>query len=118
MKRLSILAMVAVLASGNLLASDAAVKIVNQSDWDIHELYLSSVDEDDWGPDQLGDDILEANGGRLTLHSIPCDKYDVNLVDEDQDECTLQGVALCGGKDTWVIDNSDLLTCQALTEDD
>jgi hypothetical protein len=95
--------------------SDSRVVIHNQSDWDIHQLYLSSVDDHEWGPDQLGEHIIPS-GGRFTLHSIPCDDYDVQLIDEDGDACVVGGVSLCGDRDSWVISNKDLLTCQAATE--
>lgn len=96
-------------------ASDSQVTIVNKSDWQIHQLFLSSVDEAEWGPDQLGNEIIDTDG-RFTLHGIPCDDYDVRLVDEDGDECVVGGVALCGDRDKWFITNDDLLTCQAETE--
>lgn len=95
--------------------SDSQVEIVNRSDWDIHQLYLSSVDEDEWGPDQLGDEIIPS-GGSFTLHSIPCDDYDVQLIDEDGDACVVSGVSLCGDSDRWIINNKDLLSCQVASE--
>jgi len=97
--------------------TDAAVAITNQSSWDLHHLFLSSVDEQEWGPDQLGEALI-ASGESFTLHGIPCDAYDVRLVDEDGDECVVEAVALCADEDAWVIDNSDLLGCQAATEDE
>lgn len=93
----------------------ATITIVNESSWDIHELYLSAVDKWLWGPDQLGPfDIIES-GGRYKLRGVPCDLYDVKIVDEDQDECIVGGVAICGVNDTWVITDEDLLACQLLT---
>ncbi|MBD8528001.1 hypothetical protein [Pseudomarimonas arenosa] len=97
------------------LAASSKVKIINQSDWEIHQLFLSPVDEEDWGPDQLGDQVI-GSGASFTLTGIPCDEYDVQLVDEDGDECVVGGVALCGDRENWVITNEDLLTCQVLTE--
>ena len=95
--------------------SNATVTIVNESNWDIHELYLSSVDDGDWGPDQLGAfDIIES-GASWQIRNIPCDRYDVKLVDEDQDECIVGDVAICGASDTWVVTDEDLLACQLLT---
>ena len=96
-------------------ASSSEVTIVNKSDWQIHQLYLSSVDEEEWGPDQLGEEVIDTDG-RFTLQGIPCDDYDVRLVDEDGDECVVGGVALCGDRDKWFITNDDLLACQAETE--
>jgi hypothetical protein len=103
-----------VAAKGSKL--DARVTVVNQSLWAIHELYLSSTDEDSWGPDQLGPTTIIGTGERYTINRIPCDTYDVKLVDEDGDECVVGGVALCAGNDTWVITNEDLLACQLATE--
>jgi hypothetical protein len=91
--------------------SDSEVEFVNRSDWDIYELYISASDEDEWGPDQLEDGILES-GGSFLLHSIPCDDYDVLLIDEDGDECVLEEVDLCGDSEQWVITNKDLLACE------
>lgn len=101
-------------AKGNKL--DARVTIVNESLWAIHELYLSSTDEASWGPDQLGPTTVIGTGERYTINRIPCDTYDVKLIDEDGDECTLGGVALCADSDTWVITDEDLLACQVATE--
>jgi len=96
----------------------ATVKIVNQSSWEIHEFYLSPTGpEDEWGPDQLQDKVINAKGGNFTLTSIPCDTYDVKLVDEDQDECEVEKVDICGGKETWTITDKDLVRCQKATED-
>ena len=91
--------------------TDAEVNIVNNSSWDIHKLYISSVDTQEWGPDQLGDDAI-ASGNSYTLTSIPCDAYDVKIVDEDGDECVVAAVALCADKDDWTIEDEALLACQ------
>lgn len=101
------------LSAPALASTDAAVKIRNNSSWDIHYLYLSLTSDDEWGVDQLGDDVIEANGGEFTLTDIPCGAYDVRLVDEDQDECVVSDVALCAAKGRWVITDQDLLECQA-----
>ena len=98
-----------------VLAYDSVVVIENQSNWEIHQLYLSSTDDEEWGPDQLGREVIES-GGSYQLHGIPCDNYDVRLVDEDGDICEVGGVPLCGDDEAWVIDDDDLLSCQAATE--
>lgn len=92
-------------------AQTATVTIVNNSDWDIHRLFLSPTDEDHWGPDQLGDEVL-ASGGSFKLRAIPCDDYDVKLIDEDGDECVVAAVDICGGHEKWAFDNDDLLDCE------
>ena len=97
-------------------AYDSVVKVVNQSMWDIDELYLSSTAQEDWGPDQLGDEVV-ASGDSFQLRGIPCDDYDVKLVDEDGDSCVVGGVTLCADSDAWVISDEDLLACQVVTEE-
>ncbi len=88
------------------------VTVVNQSDWTIVEMYLSPVDEEEWGPDQLADHVIEP-GASFKLSGIPCGTWDVRLVDEDEDECVVEGVDICANKETWTITSKDLLRCQA-----
>ena len=101
----------AALPSARAGSKSAAVKIENRSDWTIEEIYLSPTDEQEWGPDQLGDEVIKP-GGTFTLSKIPCDTWDVKLVDEDRDECIVTDVDLCGANDKWVITSKDLLKCQ------
>jgi hypothetical protein len=108
---LTLLAMLVAASAAEARKSDSEVEFINRSSWDIYELYISASDEDEWGPDQLEDGILES-GGSFLLHSIPCDDYDVLLIDEDGDECVLEEVDLCGDSEQWVITNKDLLACE------
>jgi hypothetical protein len=89
----------------------SAVTVLNQSDWEIHYLYLSPTDENDWGPDQLSSEVIDTNDS-FVLTDIPCDTYDVRIVDEDDDECIVRKVKLCGDSERWVITSRDLLACQ------
>lgn len=95
--------------------TDATVVISNKSSWQLHEIYLSSVDDESWGPDQLGENIIDT-GESFTLRRIPCDAYDVRLVDEDQDVCVVRAIPLCVDKGDWVITDEALLDCQSETE--
>ncbi len=97
-------------------AYDSVVKVVNQSLWDIHHLYLSSTSDNEWGPDQLGDEVI-SSGDSFQLHGIPCDDYDVKIVDEDGDSCIVGGVTLCADNNAWTITDEDLLACQVVTEE-
>jgi hypothetical protein len=90
----------------------ATVTLVNDSKWDIHHLFLSASDETEWGEDQLGEAVLEARGGRFQLREIPCDTYDVMLVDEDGDDCVVPEVDICAESQKWVITSDDLLDCE------
>lgn len=96
-------------------ASSSRVIVVNESSWAIHEMYFSPTDETEWGEDQLGAQTIET-GEQFTLSGIPCDTWDVKVVDEDGDECVVENVALCKDTDKWVINDSDLLGCQAASE--
>ena len=90
------------------------VKITNDTDWEIHHFYLSSTDDENWGPDQLGDDVI-GTGESFTLMGIPCDEYDVKLVDEEGDECVVGAVDICGKGEEWQLTSKDLVECQAAT---
>jgi hypothetical protein len=95
-------------------AGDSKVVLKNLSQWAIHELYFSPTEEREWGEDQLGKHTI-ATGESFTLTGVPCDSYDVRVVDEDGDECVVENVALCADKEKWVIDDEDLLACQNKT---
>ncbi|MFM2290096.1 MAG: hypothetical protein RL684_3239 [Pseudomonadota bacterium] len=95
--------------------NDSDITLKNKSRWAIHELYLSSTGDREWGDDQLGRHTINT-GDSFTLTGIPCDKYDVRLVDEDGDECVVENVAICADSESWKITDHDLLGCQAATE--
>jgi len=94
-----------------VLAKKASVQVINQSKWEIHHLYLSPTSENEWGPDQLEDEIL-AKGDRITLTNISCDEYDIKVVDEDGDECVIEAVSLCRDHSFWKITDKALLECE------
>ena len=89
----------------------ATIKIINKSRWDIHHMYLSPNDVEEWGPDQLGEAVLES-GGSFTLTDIDCDVWDIRVVDEDGDECEIRDVALCDESAIWKITDDELLACE------
>jgi hypothetical protein len=90
----------------------ATIKVINQSKWEIHHLYLSSTTDKQWGSDQLGDEVIQAKGGSFTLTNIDCDDYDIKVVDEDGDECVVEAVNLCGDETVWKITDKILLACE------
>jgi hypothetical protein len=89
----------------------ARVKVINQSKWEIHHLYLSPKDDNDWGPDQLGEAIIK-RGQSFTLTNIRCNHYDIRVVDEDGDECVIEDVSLCRDASYWKITDKALLDCE------
>ena len=111
-RSLAMAAVCSLLAVSPLLARPkATIEVVNKSKWDIHHLYLSSSDERHWGPDQLGDDILEP-GDSFTLTHLACDDYDIKVVDEDGDECVIEEVELCREDSIWKLTDKELLSCE------
>jgi hypothetical protein len=115
-RTLACILLASLIASTTVAARDASVTIRNESNWDIYQLFLSSTSDSHWGHDQLGTQIIES-GESFRLRRIPCDHYDVRIVDEDGDVCVLEGVRLCGDREVWSITDADLLACQLLTEE-
>jgi hypothetical protein len=95
----------------------ASVKVVNKSDWTIVELYLSPVNDTKWGPDQLGEETIKP-GDTYTLTDVPCDNWDVRLVDEDKDVCIVEDVDICAASETWTNTSKDLLKCQEASKEE
>jgi len=113
-----VLAAIAAIAPTSALAADTSViHVTNKSDWEIHHFFLAPSESDKWGPDQLGDNTIAANGGTFELHKVPCDTFDVKLVDEDGDECVVEAVDICGSKEGWVISSKDLIACEGASDD-
>ena len=111
-KALMILLLVAAALPATAAKKKATIKVVNQSKWEIHHLYLSSTTDKHWGPDQLGDAVIDAKGGSFKLTNIDCDDYDIKVVDEDGDECVVEEVNLCGDETVWKITDKVLLACE------
>lgn len=68
----------------------ATIKIENKSSLEIHEIYFASSVDADWGADRLADSVLEP-GDYLTLMDVTPGKWNLRLVDEDEDECVIKG---------------------------
>jgi hypothetical protein len=90
----------------------ATITVVNDSDWAIYHLYMTEHDSEEWGPDQLGEQEIDAHGGTFTMKDVPCLDFDVELVDEHGDTCEIEDVDVCGGHETWRITNRELQACQ------
>jgi hypothetical protein len=104
-------AIVLLASSSAAFAEGVAVKFKNTSKFEIHGVYLAPSKEDSWGPDQLGEKVVIKSGSTFTLTGIEPNKYDIKLVDEDGDECIVEGVKL--GADQEVdISDKNLLNCQ------
>ena len=99
-----------------LAGEKVEIKFVNKSKWTINELYFSPTKQNHWGDDQLDEDVIEP-GQTFALRKIPIGKYDVKIVDEDGDECIVAEVQVAESEKVEITD-SDLLGCQAATEEE
>ena len=82
----------------------------NSSSWEIRHLYLSPVDQDNWGPDQLNGTVVAANGS-LTLSNVSCEAASIKVISEDQNGCFLYQTVTCGQSQTWTITNEATPDC-------
>jgi hypothetical protein len=107
-------AMLVTLLIAGTASADADITITNDSKFGIDQFFLSPTDTNDWGPDQLGADVIET-GDSFTLKGVPADKYDVKLVDADGDECVVEDVKIAADEAVHITDQN-LIGCQAETE--
>lgn len=71
--------------------------LVNSTGLIIAELYVSPNDEDEWGEDILGKDVLN-NGEKAEIVFSRSEKtcsWDLKIVDEDDDEVVWEKIDLC-----------------------
>lgn len=97
------------LAAGSAHA-DNTVVVLNQSSFTIHSLYISPTSSDEWGPDQLGEDIIPP-GGTMTFTGIACGSYDVRLTEPSGGTCDVPAVTICSGAEPWILNDADLIAC-------
>lgn len=87
-----------------------SVNIVNHSNKEIRNVYLSHVNVDDWGANQLGSSIISP-GQSFILSDVACDQQQVKVIGEDQDGCFVSTVARCGDNSIWTITNDSTRDC-------
>jgi hypothetical protein len=77
-------------------AGDQDFSLSNHTGIDIHELYISPSDENDWQEDVLGEDVL-ADGESTDIEfstSVNSRFWDVKIIDEDGESLSWQGLDL------------------------
>jgi hypothetical protein len=87
----------------------ASIRIVNNSNRTIRNVYLSHVDADDWSANQLGTSI--GPGESNTISNLTWDQSQVKVVGEDQDGCFLTSVVPVADNSTWTITNDTAADC-------
>ena len=104
------IALFSLAALSSARTATTSVNIVNNSNKEIRNVYLSHVNVDDWGGNQLGDaTILPSHS--FTLNNVACDQQQIKVVGEDQDGCFLSTVVACGSNTTWTITNDTAADC-------
>lgn len=71
--------------------------LVNKTGLIINELYVSPSDDDEWGEDVLGRDVLK-NNERVDIsfsRKEKACKWDLKIVDEDDDPIVWEDIDLC-----------------------
>ncbi|HXD31204.1 MAG TPA: hypothetical protein VN643_08810 [Pyrinomonadaceae bacterium] len=114
--RFRFLLLVAVLVALSTLATlsgasapPLTITVVNNSGWEIRSLYLSPVNSDNWGPDQLNESSISP-GATRTLNTS-WDQSTVKLVAEDQDGCFMQATVEASGNPVWTIASDATRNC-------
>jgi len=108
-----VLMLVAMLSTLTPLSATTAppltIKVVNNSSWEIRRFYLSPVDNDNWGPDQLNESSISP-GATRTLN-VSWDQSTVKLVAEDQDGCFMYTTVEATGNPVWTITSDTTRNC-------
>jgi hypothetical protein len=88
-----------------------AITIVNNSSREIRHVFLSAPDQNNWGPDQLGNSVIAANGGSITLSNVSCGGPSIKVIAEDHEGCFFYQVVTCSENATWTITSSATPDC-------
>lgn len=104
------IAMFALAALSSAKTTTTSVNIVNNSNKEIRNVYLSHVNADDWGGNQLGAATIPA-GQSFNLNNVACDQQQVKVIAEDQDGCFASTVVNCDDSATWTVTNNTAWDC-------
>ena len=98
------------LTTARSIAASTSVSVVNNSSRTIRNLYLSHVNTDDWGANQLNGATI-SSGQSFNLTVASWDQQQIKLIAEDQDGCFLSTVVSTGDSATWTINNDTARDC-------
>ena len=106
---------VGVMVCGPLLSKayvpTTAITITNNSDREIRHVFLSAPDSNNWGSDQLGNSVISANGGSVTLSNVSCSGASIKVIAEDHDGCFSYQVVSCSENANWTITGETTRDC-------
>jgi hypothetical protein len=84
--------------------TDSSLLVSNESDFEIHEMYVTDVASPTWGPNLLRGDVLFP--GDFVVLDLACGTYDAMLVDETDATCMATNLELCFDDADWIIRNN------------
>jgi hypothetical protein len=87
------------------------ITITNNSALEIRHIYLSAVDSDNWGSDQLNDATTLAAGGSFAINDVSCAQGSIKVIAEDQNGCFFYYNADCTANSTWTIASNATPDC-------
>jgi len=94
---LALVLVVAFLFAAPLAGADTQdFTLVNETGVDVYSLFISETDNDNWGDDVLGADVL-LDGERIDIHFSGYSNclWDMLVTDADGEGLTWQGINLC-----------------------
>jgi hypothetical protein len=91
--------------------SDSSLLVANHSDFEVHEIYVTDVGRQSWGPNLLDEDVLFP--GESMMVSIGCGTYDALLIDETGAACEVFNLDLCFDDADWIIRNNSCSVFEA-----
>ncbi|MEQ8432949.1 MAG: hypothetical protein RIA71_01800 [Oceanicaulis sp.] len=85
------------LAAGSAHAEDVVYTLHNKTSYVVTEFYTGPANEDEWGYDLLGTEVLDAGESALVTIADGSDQcvYDLRIVFEDGDVVEDYGVDIC-----------------------
>jgi hypothetical protein len=84
--------------------TDSSLFVANDSDFEVHEMYVTGSGNATWGPNLLRGDILFP-GDSMEL-ALGCGTYDALLIDETGAACEVFDLDLCFDDADWIIRNN------------
>lgn len=86
------------------------ISVTNNSSREIHHLYISPADRNEWGPDLLDGRIVKT-GESVSVNSV-CPANEIKVIAEDKGGCFLYQPAMCTQSSTeWIITNQTPADC-------
>lgn len=99
-------------ATGCVIADgDSSLFVANDSDFEIHEMYVTPIESPTWGPNLLRGSILFP-GDSMQL-AVDCGTYDALLIDETGAACEVSTIDLCFDTADWIITNRSCAVFEA-----